>query len=125
MKKLIMITGSILFICILISFYRQSYGAGAQAQHALYSADAAQEQESLMHSPHSSMQTDQNSADDSFTVKAYLGKIAVFKGNEQQPCFVSEVHISTLPRAGRSLLENGIAVPDKKSLDRLLQDYLS
>ena len=115
MKRLITITGSLLFICIILSFYRRSYGAGAQANRtdALSVSDTA---------PVSDAVTDR---DGGFTVKAYNGSIAVFRGNESEPYFVSEVRLSTLPPYDRSLLENGIAAPDKKSLDRLLRDYLS
>ena len=121
MKKLIVITGSILFICIMISFYRQSYGAKAGVRYASRQTDTVREQESIIMTD----QDRQSRVSAGFTVKTYGGRIAVFEGDEQEPCFVSSVHVSNLPLSDRSLLENGIAVSDRKGLDKLLQDYLS
>ncbi len=130
MKKLILITGSILFICIMISSYRQSYNARAQASSELNAAGEINEQQRSVVNDESgdnriSMSQGSETVTGGYRIGIYDKKIALFRNEEPVPYYISDVHISTLPVADRSLLENGISVPDRRSLERLLEDYCS
>jgi hypothetical protein len=62
------------------------------------------------------------SADEEYTVRAYMQKIGIFS-KDGTLLRVLEVYIKTLPEADRRLLEEGIAVIGKKQLNSIIEDY--
>ncbi len=61
---------------------------------------------------------------DTYTVKEYGGKIAVFLNNDNIPVYIlGSPFIRDLPQYDRELLESGITVKSKQELVKLLEDY--
>lgn len=61
----------------------------------------------------------------SYIVKDFNGNVAVFEANASAPFRVTEVSISTLPKADQERLREGIAVADQTELSTLLEDLCS
>lgn len=61
-----------------------------------------------------------------YVVKEWDGKLAVFRQGETNPEMVYEdVAVMTLPPKEQERLREGIRLPDRASLNRLLEDYTS
>lgn len=61
-----------------------------------------------------------------YVVKEWGGKLAVFRQGESHPEMVYEdVAVITLPPEEQKRLQEGIFLPDRASLNRLLEDYTS
>lgn len=63
------------------------------------------------------------SAKDSYVLKEYNGKLAVFEMDSENPVEVFSVFVNTLPQVDRDLLKNGIIASTKAELLRLIEDY--
>ncbi len=61
----------------------------------------------------------------SYIVKDFNGNVAVFEADASAPFRVTEVSISTLPKADQERLQEGIAVADQAELNTLLEDLCS
>lgn len=59
----------------------------------------------------------------SYLVKAYQGKVAVFRFGEEVPLEVRDSHVDQFPEADRDLLKQGIPVHSEEELQRILEDY--
>ena len=60
-----------------------------------------------------------------YIVKEQGGYVAVFSSNPSQLLEVTSIPVSTLPKADRALLSQGIAAEDRKALLTLLEDLNS
>ena len=60
-----------------------------------------------------------------YIVKEHRGYVAVFSSNPSQLLEVTSIPVSTLPKADRALLSQGIAAEDRKALLTLLEDLNS
>lgn len=58
-----------------------------------------------------------------FLLRAYEGKVAIYRPNEAEPLEVLEIYVSHLPDLDISRLEAGIAVADEEELLRYLEDF--
>jgi hypothetical protein len=57
---------------------------------------------------------------DALTVRAYEGRVGVFRGNELW--ILTEIAVVSLPKVDQAALENGIAVADETEMQQLLED---
>lgn len=118
MKNLLMITGSILFICIIITsmFSNSKTGAAVQEEPKAAVSQSAEE---------SSRKTSVKEEKTGYTLKEYEKKIAAFENAKSEPIYISDVYVNDLPKTDRELLKEGIYAEDKKALKRLIEDYCS
>ncbi len=116
MKTLIAVTGSILFICILITsaVLPSSSGAEIQKDTPVPSEMSAEVQ-----------QSSEPSVVTEYTMKEYDNRIAVFENGNEEPIYISNTCVSDLPQADITQLRKGITVSDEKQLKRLIEDYCS
>ncbi len=118
MKKLLIITGTILLLCIIITSQTNTNEIKADP---LITENISKEI--------SSVQTQDNhheNNDKSFYVlKEYNNYVAIFHSNEEKPLYVSKTLVKDLPKADKLLLKCGIRANDKKTLTRLVEDYCS
>lgn len=56
-------------------------------------------------------------------LRAWEGRLAVFRPSQTTPAEVHEVFLQTLPPAEQQLLQAGIPVYSEEELQRLLEDY--
>lgn len=102
MKKLLAITGAVLIAyVILTSVINQDASAPA-----VFSAQSAE-----------------STADPGYTVTAYEGRVAVFRGDTLLR--LTDTPVEALPKADRARLYDGIAVDSDKELKILLEDLCS
>lgn len=117
MKHLLIITGSILLICIIITsiYSPQNPEAVSEEKQPLQESSVVSEV---------STQKEQ-SAVKNYKVAEYEKKVAVFENGKSEPIYISDVYVSNLPPADRELLKKGIYAEDEKALKRLIEDYCS
>ena len=60
-----------------------------------------------------------------YTVKTFNGKIAVFAGAEETPMEILDVEVAALPQEDQTALANGIPAESRSALRRILEDYES
>lgn len=102
MKKLILITGAILMVYLIV--------ITAAAQPAKNTAPQA-------------VTADVNTEHSGYMIGVSDGRVAVFHDGE---LYVrTDTQVSTLPKADRTRLENGIHLDSLKEIKELLQDYCS
>ena len=53
------------------------------------------------------------------------GKIGIYKNDDQNPVYILDVLVSTLPKSDRAMLKEGITVSSFEELVMLVQDYTS
>ncbi len=58
-----------------------------------------------------------------YILREYNGRIACFEENALKPFIITEVRVSDLPPADRTMLADGIRVTGAKQLSRALEDY--
>lgn len=116
MKTLLAVTGSILFICIIITSSVIPSSSKAEAQNTAPVPSELSEEIS---------QNSQESTVIEYTMKEYDNRIAVFESGNDEPIYISNTCVSDLPKADIEQLEKGITVFDKKQLKRLIEDYCS
>ena len=107
MKKLMAITGSILLICIVITAVYAPQGTAVPP---------AQEEMS---------QVSQTGTAEKYRLSVFERKVAAFENGKEYPIYIGDVYVNSLPEADRQALENGIAAADRKTLNRLIEDYCS
>ena len=95
MKKLIIITLSIVVACIIINI-------------TVLTARSADEP---------------LNANRIYIVKDYEGKVCCFEKSSNSPFIVTETKVIELPPKDRKMLENGIEVSGARKLSRVLEDY--
>lgn len=62
----------------------------------------------------------------SYVVREWDGRLAVFiKGQTNPDMIYEDVAVASLPQAEQERLREGIEVPDRSALNRLLEDYTS
>ncbi|MBQ3929197.1 MAG: hypothetical protein II711_03790 [Clostridia bacterium] len=116
MKKLIIITGCLLFLSLLITSTHQS----AQTPDTP-PAEIAYETPKIS-SPTSRAEL---STQKYYTIKDYNNRIAVFESGKTEPIYISNTCVSDMPLQDIQQLNQGIVVTDKKKLKRLIEDYCS
>lgn len=60
---------------------------------------------------------------DTYTIKEYDGKIAVYKNGDSVPERFLDTELSCLPQTDREKLKNGIKVSSEAELHRLIEDF--
>ncbi len=95
MKKLIIITLSIISICLIINL-------------AVLSAKSDEEPINLNRT---------------YIIKNYEGKVACFEEDSSSPFMITETYVINLPPLDRKMLETGIKVTGARKLSRALEDY--
>ena len=60
---------------------------------------------------------------ESYTLKEYGGKIAVFIDEKTEPEQVLDIQVSIFPDTDRELLKDGITVNSSEELYRLIEDF--
>ncbi len=114
MKNLLLITGSILLLCILItSFYAPPV------------PEAAEQSEPQAEIRELSEQEQPSSSAKHYYLAEYDKKIAAFEQGQEKPIYISDVYVSTLPKADIALMKKGIPADSEKELKRLIEDYCS
>ena len=108
MKSLMTVTGIILLICIMIT----GLSTAAPSEKSFLSEISAEEQPSTAN-------------EDKYRLSVYENKVAAFENGKDYPIYISDVYLSTLPETDRELLKKGIYAPDRKALNRLIEDYCS
>ena len=75
--------------------------------------------------PSSTLESEANgeeTEDEYFTIREYMGKIGVFSDNGSLIQII-EVYVKTLPEADKRLLGEGFTVIGKKRLNSIIEDY--
>ena len=105
MKKLVLITGIILMVCLFISVY----AAPAATVGTQVSV------------------TDENKGNENevFVLKSENNYIVVYKFGENTPYMTTDTLVSTLPKGDIMLLEKGIEVKGEENLKKSLEDFCS
>ena len=107
MKKLTILTGTILIICVIITaVYAPRPTALPPVQTEI-------------------SQMSQEIPEEKYRLSVYEKKVAAFRNGKDYPIYISNVYVNSLPETDRQLLEQGISAPDRKSLNRLIEDYCS
>lgn len=66
-----------------------------------------------------------SAVEQSYTVRAYHGKIAVFEAGSSEPIKITDTDIRILPQADKKLLETGIPADSLSDISKILEDYCS
>ncbi len=104
MKKLVLITGIILMLCLFTSVY-------------------ASVPENINTSTNT--QTLDKTETDVFVMKSENNRIVVYKKGESAPFIKTDTLVSSLPRGDIPLLEKGIEINGEKNLQKALEDFCS
>lgn len=105
MKKLVLITGIILMVCLFTSVYATP-AATVGTQVSV---------------------TDENKGNENevFVLKSENNYIVVYKFGENTPYMTTDTLVSTLPKGDIMLLEKGIEVKGEENLKKSLEDFCS
>lgn len=119
MKKLIAATGCFVIFCLLINgiLLPSLPQVKAENEPDISYAPVSDSKPESVDEPSSRPET--------YILKNYKGKIAVFSSNSEIPIKITDTEVSKLPEEDRVSLEKGIEVTDKLKLNRLLEDYCS
>lgn len=60
-----------------------------------------------------------------FLIGIHGGKIAIWKGDDPQPCYILPYKADLLPPADRAALEGGIRIDSEDDLLHLIEDFCS
>ena len=60
-----------------------------------------------------------------YIVKDFNGNIAVYESNSDTPFKITDVPISSMPKADQEMLKSGISVKGENELESLLEDLCS
>lgn len=105
MKKLVLITGIILMVCLFTSVYASpAVTAGTNT--------AATEE-------------NKGSVNEVFMLKSENNRIVVYKFGEDTPYIITDTLVSTLPKGDIMLIEKGIEIKGEENLKKSLEDYCS
>ena len=105
MKKLVLITGIILMVCLFTSVYAAP-AATVGTQVSVTDGNKGNENEV-------------------FVLKSENNYIVVYKFGENTPYMTTDTLVSTLPKGDIMLLEKGIEVKGEDNLKKSLEDYCS
>lgn len=64
-------------------------------------------------------------AAETYTIKEYDGKVAVFKNQDSAPHIIYDAYISVLPDSDQERLKKGITVDNTADLQKIIEDYTS
>lgn len=98
MKKLILVTLSIILVCVGVNL-------------AVINAKSYDEIPST--------------GNRTYIIKEYYGRVACFEVDSTEPFIITERFVRDLPPIDRKMLLNGVEVVGAKSLSRALEDYNS
>lgn len=105
MKKLVLITGIILMVCLFTSVYAAPAATvGTQVSVTVENKDNENEV---------------------FVLKSENNHIVVYKFGENTPYMTTDTLVSTLPKGDIMLLEKGIEVKGEENLKKSLEDFCS
>lgn len=105
MKKLVLITGIILMVCLFTSVYASpSVTAGTNTE---------------------ATEENKGSVNEVFMLKSENNRIVVYKFGEETPYIVTDTLVSTLPKGDIMILEKGIEIKGEENLKKSLEDYCS
>ena len=62
---------------------------------------------------------------ETYTIREYDGKIAVFINQDTAPHTVYDAYVSVLPEPDREKLKKGITVDNTADLQKIIEDYTS
>ncbi len=116
MKKLIAITGSILFICIVISYFIPASPSKAVRPDEVSLVPESSTQSSIR---------EEESVRGGYMIKAYERRVAVFDQDSGELLYISDTYINDLPQADRQQLQKGLYAATRKEMLRLIEDYCS
>ena len=105
MKKLVLITGIILMVCLFTS---------------VYAAPAA-----TVGTQVSVTDENKDNKNEVFVLKSENNYIVVYKFGENTPYMTTDTLVSTLPKGDIMLLEKGIEVKGEENLKKSLEDFCS
>lgn len=105
MKKLVLITGIILMVCLFTSVYA--------TPAATVGTNASVTEEN------------KGSENEVFVLKSENNYIVVYKFGENTPYMTTDTLVSTLPKGDIMLLEKGIEVKGEENLKKSLEDFCS
>ncbi|MGN1432819.1 MAG: hypothetical protein ACI4XI_03860 [Ruminococcus sp.] len=105
MKKLILITGIILMVCLFTSVY-------ASPAATVETGTGISEEE-------------KGNKNEVFVLKSENNRIVVYRYGENTPYMTTDTLVSTLPKGDIMLLEKGIEVKGEENLKKSLEDYCS
>ena len=105
MKKLVLITGIILMVCLFTSVYASP--AATVGTHT------------------SAIQENKGNEKEVFVLKSENNRIVVYRFGENTPYLTTDTLVSTLPKGDIMLLEKGIEVKGEENLKKSLEDYCS
>lgn len=60
-----------------------------------------------------------------YIIKEYNGMVAGFEENSEEPFLVTEIEVKNLPPTDRKMLAGGVEVVGAKAFSRALEDYRS
>lgn len=103
MKKLVVVTGIILMVCLFTQVYNAPTVPVEATQTSEYKADESEV----------------------YVLKAENGRLAVYIKGESTPYMITDTLIDTLPQSDILRLEKGIEVSGKDNLRKSLEDYCS
>ena len=105
MKKLVLITGIILMVCLFTSVYASPAATvGTQT---------------------SATQENKGNENEDFLLKSENNRIVVYRFGENTPYMTTDTLVNTLPKGDIMLLEKGIEVKGEENLKKSLEDYCS
>lgn len=107
MKKLLLITGSILIISVIIN------GGIIPTLKEKKEVSSVDNSDNFVN------------YQQIYIVKEYNGKIAVFEKGRDEPYRTTNMSVNFLPDYDRELLINGIELKTQKEVDAVLEDYIS
>ena len=103
MKKLVAITGLVLITCVCVGAAAQTETAPSETAAVAVGTTVPQ----------------------GYIIRDSGGRIAVFRRGESAPLLVTQTLTESLPRADAKKIREGIEVPDRQTLEKLLEDYCS
>lgn len=112
MKKLIVITGVILFGCLFISTFSATQTAESSAEQTIIYNEKETDEQS----------DEQNQV---YIIKAEDGRLTVYKKGESSPYLQTDASVQALPKGDILRLEKGVEVTGKENLKKYLEDYCS
>lgn len=105
MKKLVLITGIILMVCLFTSVYASP---AATVETGAGISEEEKENENEV-----------------FVLKSENNRIVVYRFGEEKPYMTTDTLVSTLPKGDIMLLEKGIEVKGEENLRKSLEDFCS
>lgn len=112
MKKLIAITGVILFGCLFISTFSATQGGESSTEQTIIYNEKETDEQS----------DEQNQV---YIIKAENGRLTVYIKGESTPYLQTDASVQALPKGDILRLEKGVEVTGKENLKKYLEDYCS